>query len=430
MKHLKLAVVLFLLLWPAAAAASRFPHVPPAGYGYPIAGAYDATILGTPDELKAPGPEKIDVRPLVLDILPGLKRPDVFYYDEGLHCMFARQKGKAPLAFLIAGTGANDRSDKVIAMMAALYRAGFHVITLPSPSHPNFIISASPSHVPGDVAEEAVDLYRVMEIAWETVKKDVEVTEFHLGGYSLGGTHAAFVAKLDDERRVFNFRKVLLLNPAVNLYSSIEKIEGLLDRIPGGKRRIGAYLNSMMARLTDFWRSGDFTEINTGFLFSAYKSGLFTEDESGGIIGVSFRISLAGLIFASDVMTHGGYVVPKNRELTGSDPLGDYFLVCFHLSFMDYFDEYFYPYMQKKKPGLSRAALRESIGLKSIEGYLRATPRIGVITNENDFILDRGELDYLRGIFGDRAVVYPRGGHMGNLEYRDNMDDFINFFKR
>jgi len=423
-------VLCFLFCFTLPIAAAHACNVPASGYGYRIAGSYDATILGTPEDLKLPGPERIDVRPLVLDILPGLKRPDVFYYDEGLHCMFARQKGKAPLVFLIAGTGANDRSNKVIAMMRALYKSGFHVITLPSPSHPNFIISASRSHVPGDLAEEAVDLYRVMEIAWKKVRKDVDVSEFHLSGYSLGGTHAAFVAKLDEERRVFNFRKVLMLNPAVNLYNSIVKLEDLLDRIPGGRRKIGAWLNLMMARLTDYYRTGDFTEINTEFLYTAYKAGLFTEDESGGLIGVSFRISLAGLIFASDVMTRGGYVVPKNRELTGSDPLGDYFLVCFHLSFLDYFDEYFYPYMRKKRPGISREALIESLGLPSIEGYLRSSPKIGVVTNENDFILDRGEIDYLRRLFGDRAVIYPRGGHLGNLEYRDNMVEFINFFKR
>lgn len=429
-------LVLCIFLWPAFAHASQ--QSPDSGvsrileraYGYPIGGSYDATILGTPDHLKLPGPEKINVRPLVLDIFPGRKKPDVFYYDEGLHCMFAWQEKKAPLVFLIAGTGANDRSSKVLSMMGMLYKAGYHVITLPSPTHANFIISASRSHVPGDLAEDAVDLYRVMEKAWSAVKKKVEVSEFHLSGYSLGGTHAAFVAKLDEERKVFNFRKVLMVNPAVNLYNSVIKIEGLLDRIPGGRRKIGAYLNLMMARLTDFYRTGDFTEINTEFLYAAYKAGIFTEDETGGLIGVSFRLSLAGLIFASDVMTNGGYVVPGNKELTGSDPLGEYFVVCFHLSFLNYFDEFFYPYIQKKQPGISREAVIESLGLKSIEGYLGSAAKIGVITNENDFILDQGEVEYLRRLFGARAVIYPRGGHLGNLEYRENAAEFINFFKQ
>lgn len=56
-----------------------------------------------------------------------------------------------------------------------------------------------------------------------------------------------------------------------------------------------------------------------------------------------------------------------------------------------------------------------------MESYLASSAKIGVITNEDDFILAPGELDYLRRVFGSRLKVYPRGGHLGNLEYRDNM---------
>jgi hypothetical protein len=185
----------------------------------------------------------------------------------------------------------------------------------------------------------------------------------------------------------------------------------------------------MLAKFTEFYRKGDFIDINDEFLYAVYKSKLFSHDESGGLIGLSFRISLAGMIFSSDVMTNGGYVVPKNRVLTATDPLGDYFLVCIHLSFTDYFDEYFYPYFQKTRPGLTREALIDSLGLKSIEGYLKSSPKFGVITNDDDFILAPGERDYLRRLFGERTKVYPRGGHLGNLEYRDNMADFVGFFK-
>lgn len=423
MKYLRLAVILCLVLLSASARAAD------GGYGYPIPDTYEATILGTPNSLKPPPPARILVKRLVLDVFPDLKKPDIFFYDEGLRCTLAYQDKKAPLVFLIAGTGAGDRSQKALAMMKELYKAGFHVVTLPSPTHPNFIISASHSHVPGDLAEDAENLYRVMENAWDKVKGDIEVSDFYLCGYSLGGTQAAFVAKLDEERKRFNFRKVLMVNPAVSLYNSVTRIEGLLDKIPGGPRKIGAYFNKMLIKFTEFYRKGNFVEINEEFLYAVFKSKLFSHDESGGLIGLSFRISLAGMIFSSDVMTNGGYVVPKNRALTATDPLGDYFLVCIHLSFINYFDEYFYPYFRKKHPGLTREAFIDSLGLKSLEGYLKSSSKFGVITNADDFILAPGELDYLRRLFGQRTKVYPRGGHLGNLEYRDNMANFIGFFK-
>jgi hypothetical protein len=258
------------------------------------------------------------------------------------------------------------------------------------------------------------------------------VSDFSVVGYSLGGTQAAFVAKLDEERKRFNFRKVLLINPAVSLYNSVSRIEALLDKIPGGSRKIGVFFNSMLSKFTAFHREGNFIGIHDEFLYAAYESEIFSEDEAGGLIGLSFRINSAGMIFASDVMTNGGYVVPKHKALGQTDSLDDYFQVCVHLSFLDYFNEYFFPYFQKQRPGLTREALIEAESLTSIEEYLRSSPKFRVMTNENDFILAPGDLDYLKQLFGERTKVYPRGGHLGNLEYRDNMAymvDFVGFFK-
>jgi pimeloyl-ACP methyl ester carboxylesterase len=397
------------------------------GYGYPIDDSFAASILGTPRSLRPNLPGEVPVKTMVLET--DQEKPEIFFYDRGLRYTVAFQDRKAPLVFLIAGTGGSSRTPKVVALMENLYHAGFHVIALPSPTFPNFIIDASTTHVPGNLSDDAADLYRVMEKIWSQSKGRIEVSDFLLAGYSLGGTEAAFVAKLDDERKVFDFRRVLMLNPAVSLYNSVSRIEGLLDPIPGGPRRIGAFYNRVMAKSTDFYRKGDFVAIDDDFLFAAYQAQILNRDEAGGVIAVSFRISSAGMIFASDVMTHGGYVVPKNRNLKNSDSLDDYFWTCLHLSFLDYFKEYFIPYFQSREPGLTREKIMEALSLKSIESYLASSNKIGVITNEDDFILAPGELDYLRRVFGPRLKVYPCGGHLGNLEYRDNMAFLIDWLR-
>jgi pimeloyl-ACP methyl ester carboxylesterase len=375
-------------------------------------------------------PAKMRTRQLVLDVIPDRLRPPIFFYDEGLRCTFAYQKQKAPLVFLIAGAGASDRAPKLLTMMKAFYQAGFHVITLPSPSNANFIISASQSSIPGDLAEDAADLYRAMETAWKQVEGDIEVSSFHLCGYSLGASEAAFVAKLDEERRVFNFRKVLMINPPVSLYGSVTRIEEMLKQIPGGPKKQGIFFNKMLSRFSQYYRYGNFVAINDDFLYALYTEGLYSHEETAGLIGLTYRINLAGMIFSSDVMTNSGYVVPKNRVLSPTDSLFDYFLVSTHLSFFDYFNEYFYPYFQKRRPGLTKEALIESQSLRSIEGYLKSSAKFGVMTNENDFILTKAELDYLRQLFGERAKIYPRGGHLGNLEYKENLAYMVAFFKQ
>jgi len=413
MKIARSVLIVFLLLMPAFAWADD------AVYRYPIADSYAATILGTPQNLRPEFSGEVPVKTMILET--DLKKPEIFFYDHGLRYTAAFQDRKAPLIFLIAGTGGSSKSSKMLALVNNLYRAGFHVITLPSPTSSNFIINASTSHVPGNLTEDAADLYQAMEQIWKVSREHIQVSDFFLAGYSLGGTEAAFVAKLDEERKVFDFRRVLMINPPVSLYTSVSRIEGLLDGIPGGPRRVGAFFNQMMAKSTDFYRKGDFVAIDDDFLYSAYQAQLLDRNEAGGLIAVSFRIGSAGMIFTSDAMTNGGYVIPKNKVLRNSDSLEGYFWTYLHLSFLDYFNEYFYPYFQSRHPGLSKEELIEALSLKSIEGYLASSAKIGVITNEDDFILAPGELDYLQRVFGPRIKIYPTGGHLGNLEYRDNM---------
>jgi hypothetical protein len=428
MKRLKLLLISLLVLLPTLSQAAD-----PAAYPYPFPGPYGATILGTPPQMKPDLPKAVPSKELVLELIPELKKSDVFFYDKGLRCTFAYQDKKAPLVFLIAGTGSNHKSGKLLTMMKYFHKAGYHVITMASPTHPNFIINASHSHIPGDLTEDAADLYWAMEAAWAKVKGDIEVDGFYLSGYSLGGTQAAFVAKLDEERKSFNFKKVLLVNPAVNLYDSVSRIEGLLEKIPGGPKKGTAFFNRTMEKFAEVWREGDYVELNGEFLYGAFKTGKFSQDEGGAMIGLAFRIASGAMIFTSDVMTNGGYVVPKNRELKYNDNLSDYMRVSNHLSFLDYFNEVFYPYFQKKRPGLTKEALIASLGMKSIESYLKGNAKFSSMTNANDFILADADRSYLRELFGERAMVYPVGGHLGNLEFVPNMSymtDFFSMFKK
>lgn len=423
MKYHKLLIIVCCLLLPAACLGAD------SDYGYPIQGSHEASILGTPAELMPEFPASLPSRQLVLDLFPDRPKPPLFFYDQGLRCTFAYQNKKAPLVFLIGGAGASDRTAKLLTMMKTLHQAGFHVISLPSPTSSNFVISASHSSLPGDMTEDAADLYRAMEMAWKQVQGTIEVSSFHLCGYSLGGSQAAFVAKLDEQRRVFNFSKVLMINPPVSLYSSITRIEELMKQIPGGAKNQGAFVNRMLLKFSQFYRYGKFVSINDDFLYAIYTDRLFSHDETAGLIGISYRIGLAGMTFTSDVMTNSGYVVPKNRVLQPTDSLYEYFLVSTHLSFFDYFNEQFFPHFLKQRPGLTKQQLIDSQSLSSIEGYLKSSKKFGVMTNENDFILTRAELDYLRQLFGERARIYPRGGHLGNLEYRENLAYMIAFLK-
>ena len=179
----KSAIIFNLLM-----AVSLF--VPPAGktevapYDYPITNPLAATVVGTPQSYQADLPKKIPVKHRELEVFTDREIPDILWYNRTLRYSFVAQEGPAPLIFVIAGTGASYHSPKMQVLQRALYQGGFHVLSLSSPTHPNFIASASTSGMPGHLLEDSQDLYRVMRWAWLHSREAAAVTDFHVTGYS------------------------------------------------------------------------------------------------------------------------------------------------------------------------------------------------------------------------------------------------------
>jgi len=417
---------LFSLFMSACAWAST------AAYDYPLLDPYAATVVGTPRALEAE-PKRLrgaNVKHLKLQVFEDRKKPDIFWYDDGLRTGVAYQEHKAPLIFLIAGTGASYDSPKNRGLARAFYKAGFHVAAISSSTHPNFVISGSSSSLPGHLMDDSKDLYQAMELLMKQVADDVEVSDYYVTGYSLGGAQAAFLSKLDEERKVFNFKKVLMINPPVSLYNSVMILDGMLaDNLPGGPDKFDAFVDRLMVAFTEVYTTQDRVEFNDEFLYTVYKARPPKDEEPlAALIGVSFRMSSANMAFASDLMTNAGYIVPKNKVLSRSDSLAGYSKVAHRLTFLQYFDELLYPYYQSKQPDLKREALLNELSLRSIEGYLRSSDKIHVVHNADDLILKPGEIDFFTEVFGSRAKIYPTGGHCGNIDYKPNVEYMLDLF--
>ena len=418
-----LLLVLLLCSYPAIAAGD--------GYDFPHADPLVATIFGSPPEQRVPLAEDIRVKLLDLEILPDHKVPDIFWYNNRLRCALAWQKQPAPLIFLIAGTGAGFNADKMLTLQSIFYRAGFHVVSLSSPTHANFITAASGSATPGILRRDARDLYRVMQKVYDKIKDDIKISAFHLAGYSLGGAQAAFVSQLDEEARVFNFSRVLMINPPVSAYTSATRLDDLLDKnVPGGAAGAGAFLREQMNRLAQIYSASDFVKFDNEFLYNIYRNAPEPPQENNlaALIGISFRVSAVNMMFATDVMTQSGFVVPKGLELDNNDPLDEYFRTLTYISFARYVDELLLPIAQAGNSQVTRQQVIDGASLKSIEEYLRQSDKIGVVTNADDLILDAVELDYLRQVFGRRAQIYPTGGHCGNLDHHQVADYLTAYF--
>src|SRR4051812_24358588 len=217
-KRISLLAALLLLVAPVARAAPAFS--PPAPeFGEPEPGPAESepaptgplayTVVGTPPAEQVALPELEpyrNVRSDTVKVLPERRVPDVLWFErEGLRYGLVYRETRAPLVFLIAGTGASSDSELNKTLARALYAAGMHVVGLPSPTHPNFIVNASETGVPGKLDDDARDLYRAMRLILPRVKERVDVSDVYVTGYSLGAANAAWVARLDESEHAIGF---------------------------------------------------------------------------------------------------------------------------------------------------------------------------------------------------------------------------------
>jgi hypothetical protein len=439
-----LAVLLPALLAPAPAAVAPAAvadelGTPPIAAPPPSPAALAADPLAYTVVRTPPG-ERVELPPLVLGrnvlvdrarVFPDRRVPDVFWYDRGgVSFGLVHQRARAPLVMLIAGTGASFDSDTNRLLARTLHGAGMHVLGLPSPTHPNFIVNASETGVPGRPEDDARDLYRAMRAAYERVRGRIEVSAFYLAGYSLGALHAAWVARLDERERAFGFEKVLLLNPPVSLYSSVRILDGMYDRHvpkdPAGARR---FVDGVFARFAEVYVREQDTSLDGDFLYRAYERLRPGRDALETLIGISFRLASANLAFASDVVSRGGYMVPPDAELDAATSLTNLYEHAIHLSFDDYIDGLYVPFFRARDPSFTKERAIAEAGLGPIEDYLRGSPKIGLVTSRDDIILAPGDIAWLEGVFGPRATIFADGGHCGIYQRRDLVDALTRFFK-
>jgi hypothetical protein len=414
--------LLIVCIWAAAGWAAADP------YGYPIDNKYKATVLGTPEEYRAELPKRIPLKKRRITIFEDREVPEALWFDRDLRYFRVLQKGPAPLVFLIAGTGGSYDGAKNTNMARAFYQAGFHVVSISSPTYMNFIVAASSTGVPGHAFGDAEDIYRVMERIWEKLQDRIEVTDFFVTGYSLGGFNTAFVTLLDEERKVFNFKKALLINPPVKLYNSISLLDRMLENIPGGVDNFNLFYSRLVEQVGRVYKRADTVNLGEEFLYQAFEAVNPNNEELAALIGVSFRISSANMAFTSDLMTNAGYIKPANMTFTKNTAPGKLQQVAHRLGFTDFFHAYFYPYQKRQQPDISRDELVEQMSLSEIEDYLKNSPKIEVMHNRDDIILEQGEIDFFPRVFGERAKIYPKGGHCGNIDYRDNVAHMVKVF--
>lgn len=402
-------------------------------YGYPIANPFEATIATTPPELRPKLPDDRDIDQSDYSVLLRPDREfellDNFWPVTRMQYRLAQQKGRAPLIFIIAGTGASYSSGTTEYLKKLFYGAGFHVVQLSSPTSYDFMASASRFATPGYSPDDADDLYRAMQ-AVRAQHPKLDVSEFMLTGYSLGALHAAFVSKLDETRRAFNFKRVLMLNPPVNLYTSVSNLDKLVQTRVQGIDNSTNFYDLVLGKLTRYFNDKGGFDINEAMLYDFQRSKEhLTDEQMAMLIGTSFRFSSSDIAFTSDLLNRRGLITPRDYRITESTNLTPFFEMALRCDFECYMTEQLVPMWRARYDGGSVNQLINESSLYALEDYLKGSDKIAVMHNADDLILGKGDIGFLRRTFGDRLTLYPRGGHCGNLNYRVNSDAMLEFFR-
>lgn len=397
-------------------------------YEYPFQNPYMATILGSSALMINGVSESVPTKVYKVKLPGSIKTPENLWYNDKFEFSLVPQKKKAPLIFLLAGTGSDYHAARMVFFQRIFYDAGYSVISITSPMHSNFIINASSNRMPGMIMDDGKDIYNVMKETYKIVKDKINVSDFYVVGYSLGATESAIVSYIDETEKAFNFKRVFMINPAVDIYESAVKLDKALDIPTEGKvENLEQLINKVFNKLSDSVKNG-YTEITEELIYSMFAKDQMSDEEMGELIGLVFRLTAIDINYVTDLI--------NNRKVYVDKPVGKftnmfpYFEKINFAGFEDYMYRLAYPYFNEKMGGnVSINDLLQHTKLQQIQDYLKNADKIAVVTNKDEIILGEKDFEFLENTFKERLIIYPYGGHCGNMYYKTNVDVMLKFLK-
>ena len=433
MKSARLKLIPFALILAATAAfAAQLDETPPSqpvtgsAVGLSDSAGLRATVFGTPPQDMASLPAKVPLSEINIELPWRLPLPGILWFDGKLRVWLSAQDRPAPLAIVISGTGSDGNTKTISVLRAALYGAGYHVLTMPSPTFPGFIVSASRTGVAGDLMQDGSDLYAAMQEIIAHLPRKVRVTDIDVLGYSLGGANAAIVKSIDATEHKLNIHRVVMINPPVSLFSSVGRLDRLFAATIGpGDRAVELLYRRLYAQIANLYRASDRLELDENFLYSAAAVTLKTDAEFSAAIAMTFRLQLVDMFFIGDLYAKTGVITDPAHPPKVGDSLEDIQRDLRAKPFADYFTRVFAPYYLMRRPDATSASLIAANRLDIITDTLRDDGDYYAQASSNDLIINRRELSWLQDTLGSRIIVYDHGGHLGEVGDRRQVADML-----
>ncbi len=317
------------------------------------------------------------------------------------------QAGKASVVYLVPGLGSHRFSLASLALAELLYHHGFSVVIISNPFHAEFMENAASTAMPAYLPVDGRDLH----MALTQIDRRLEALypnrmgKRALSGYSMGAFDSLYLAATENsaDPGLLKFDRYLAINAPVRLMHGIAKLDELFQAPTGWEPNIRTEnIENTFLKVASL--SQNSLSPQTTLPFSAI--------ESEFLIGLNFRFILRDVIYSSQRRNNQGVIRHPFRKLSR----GALYQEILKFSYRDYFEKLVVPYYRANGLGDDVAARLAKAGdLRTYETELRQNPKVRLIVNQNDFLLDASDLAWLRATFNEQLTTFKMGGHLGNL---------------
>ncbi|WP_348758308.1 alpha/beta hydrolase [Candidatus Methylocalor cossyra] len=418
-----LALIAFWGLCPTASARRVDAALYPYPYQDPYLASTTVAILKDRDQRYVWS----EAQALELELIPGRNQVPLLEGKGKLHTRYLPQPGPAPLIVLLPGFGGSAYSGSARYVAQLFQDHGFQVLSLPSPFHWNFALAASRSALPGLTERDSAELYRAIQAALDQIRRryHAEITTIGLIGLSHGALVAGYLSKLDAEERRVGFGTTLLVNPPIDLLTTLRTIDRLADaerRFPAAARaNLQAYAFGVGKAALD-------RDIDDPSYFAHWNQRLrLSGEEIRYLIGWVLREPVGESLYVAELVRPLGILRTPISWGYRSARLDE----ARSFGLMDYLRRVLIPKLNGGPaggPDLEHWLQRSS--LKNLASFLREQRTVYLMHNADDFLVSRDDLAYAERVFGERAIIYPLGGHLGNLWYPQNRRDMLEVMQR
>jgi pimeloyl-ACP methyl ester carboxylesterase len=250
-------------------------------------------------------------------------------------------------------------------------------------------------------------MYAVLTEINEDIEDSFEdrVSSRALAGYSMGGFHSLYLAANAKSNGGVKFDRIVAIDPPVRLDTAIERLDN----------QYRAALNwppdERTSRIDKLFREVAALAGQLGAMRPDSPIPL-DANESRFLVGLAFRLTLRDVVYLSQTKTNQG-IIKEPLNVGKRDPV---YREIMQYSFGDYLEKFVTPYYQGRGVDLTdKKTLAAAVDLRTYEAALSKDERVRLVANANDILLSGEDLEWLKSTFGNRLMLFQRGGHLGNL---------------